>query len=176
MDSENSQSDSDSDFEGQYDLCRLDRPDLSSLPFDHSVIENIILQISDKFDFRVLWNNRRMRRAFLVTAGLSVAGSIIGSHYGGKQGAAIGGVVGGACGVGFVVVSMRDIWEDVKPKLSEVYDVVYDYLAGLGFEDYQRAAYFLFSNGDCSKQLALLILQISSDLLGQKILSSLTSA
>ncbi|CAG5056935.1 unnamed protein product [Parnassius apollo] len=166
----------DSEHEDDYDLCCIERSNSSALPFDPISLENIILNITDKFDFRVIWNDQRAKSALLVTTGLTVAGTLIGKHYGGKVGATIGGAVGGACGIGFVVVSMRDIWEDVKSKLSELFDVVYDYLAGLGIEDYKKAAQFLIHNGDYSKELAMLIIQISSDILGKKILSSLTPA
>ncbi|KPI97645.1 hypothetical protein RR46_07392 [Papilio xuthus] len=177
MDWKYSSSDS-SDDEGEidYDLCTIERQNSCALPFDPTSLENIILKISDQFNFRVLWKSPRAKAALMVTAGLTVAGSLIGNHYGGKTGAAIGGVVGGACGVGLVIVAMRDVWYEIKSKLSDVFDMVYDYLAGLGFDDYKKAAMFLVQNGSCSKQLALLILQISSNALGQKILSSLTSS
>lgn len=71
---------------------------------------------------------------------------------------------------------MRDIWKEIKSKLAELFDVVYDYLAGLGLEDYKKATYFLIQNGSCAQQLGMLILQISTDVLGKKILSSLMPA
>lgn len=93
---------SDDEGEVDYDLCTIERRNSCALPFDPSSLENIILKISDQFDFRVLWKSPRAKAALIVTAGLAVAGSLIGNHYGGKTGAAIGGVVGGACGAGLV--------------------------------------------------------------------------
>lgn len=71
---------------------------------------------------------------------------------------------------------MRDIWEDVKTRLSELFDVVYDYLAGLGLDDYRKAATFLQNHSGDSEQLAMVIMEIASNILGKKILSSLTAA
>lgn len=71
------------------------------LPFDASSIENILLMIFDKFNFRLLMEERT-RSAVLITAGLAIAGGLIGQHVGGKVAAAVGGAVGGACGIGVV--------------------------------------------------------------------------
>lgn len=74
----------------------------AALPFDPASIENVILSISDSFDFRVIMSDERTKGAFLVTTGLAIAGGLIGRHYGGRIGAAVGGAVGGACGLGIV--------------------------------------------------------------------------
>lgn len=71
------------------------------LPFDPSSIEKILLMIFDKFNFRMLIEERT-RSAMLVTAGFAIAGGLLGKHVGGKVGAAVGGAVGGACGIGVV--------------------------------------------------------------------------
>ncbi|KAF9794956.1 hypothetical protein SFRURICE_005191 [Spodoptera frugiperda] len=147
----------------------------AALPFDPASIENVILSISDSFDFRVIMSDERTKGAFLVTTGLAIAGGLIGRHYGGRIGAAVGGAVGGACGLGIVAVSMRSIWQDIKDKLSDLFEMVYDYLAGLGLDDYKRAAMFLTQQGD-KTQLAMLILETASGILGKKILSSITAA
>ncbi|XP_050679427.1 protein C19orf12 homolog [Leptidea sinapis] len=110
----------------------------------------------------------------LCCTSLSIAGALIGNRVGGKVGAAVGGAVGGACGLGVVAVTMREIWRDVREKLSELFDIVYDYLAGLGLEDYKRAAKFVMQNSTNSSQLAMLILQFATNILGKQILSSLT--
>ncbi|VVC96874.1 unnamed protein product [Leptidea sinapis] len=142
-----------SDYEGEYDLCCTSNLGTCPLPFDPPSLENIILSITDKFNFRVILNDGRAKKAVLVTAGLSIAGALIGNRVGGKVGAAVGGAVGGACGLGVVV---------------------YDYLAGLGLEDYKRAAKFVMQNSTNSSQLAMLILQFATNILGKQILSSLT--
>lgn len=95
-------SDSDTESEKEYDLCCVQSVNSCALPFDPESLENIILDLTDKFNFRVIWSDQRAKSALLVTTGLAVAGSLIGKHYGGNMGAAIGGAVGGACGVGFV--------------------------------------------------------------------------
>ncbi|CAB3233034.1 unnamed protein product [Arctia plantaginis] len=120
-------------------------------------------------------NDSRTKGALLVTAGLTIAGGLIGRHYGGKVGAAVGGTVGGALGVGCVIISMRSIWNDIKEKLSELFEIVYDFLAGLGIDDYKNAAKFLTQNG-FNAQLAMVILETASTILGKQILSSLTAA
>lgn len=163
-------SDSDSD---EYEVCPM-RSNSFGLPFDPSSLENIILLISDNFDFRVILSDERAKSALIVTTGLTLAGGFIGRHYGGKIGAAVGGAIGGVCGLGVVAVSMRDIWEDIKEKLSELFDIVYDYLAGLGLEDYKKAAMFLKNHSGDSQQLAMVIMQTASSVLGKQIMSSLT--
>ncbi|CAH0731297.1 unnamed protein product, partial [Brenthis ino] len=165
---------SSSDIEGEYDLCCRETG-TCGLPFDPTSLENVILSISDKFNFRIILNDSRAKNAILVTTGLTLAGTLIGKHYGGKIGAAVGGAVGGVCGLGIVAVSMRDIWQDIREKLSELFDIVYDYLAGLGINDYKNAAKFLMQDSGTSTQLAMVILQVTSDVLGKKILSSLTA-
>lgn len=84
-----------------YDMC-LQRANSVALPFDSTSIENVILSLSDQFDFRVVLSDGRAKNAMLVTTGLTLAGSLIGKHYGGKIGAAVGGAVGGVCGLGIV--------------------------------------------------------------------------
>lgn len=73
----------------------------SVLPFNPSSIEEILLMIFDKFNFRVLMEERT-RGAVLITAGFAIAGGIFGKHVGGNVGAAVGGAVGGVCGIGVV--------------------------------------------------------------------------
>ncbi|CAG4985441.1 unnamed protein product [Colias eurytheme] len=147
----------------------------NALPFDPSSIEKVILSISDQFNFRVILNDGRARSAVMITTGLTLAGALIGRHYGGKVGAAVGGAVGGACGLGVVAVTMREIWQDIRGKLSELFEIVYDYLAGMGLDDYRKAAKFLTQQSGGSAQLAMVIMQVASDLLGKKIVSSLTA-
>lgn len=161
--------------DGEFEIC-TSRYNSCALPFDPTSIEKIILSISDLFDFRVIMSDERAAGALLVTTGLAIAGGLLGRHYGGKIGAAVGGAVGGACGLGVVAVSLRDIWQDIKNKLHELFEIVYDYLAGLGIEDYKYAAMLLTSQSDASTQLAVIVLQTASSVLGKKILSSLTAA
>ncbi|KAI8437290.1 hypothetical protein MSG28_011662 [Choristoneura fumiferana] len=156
-----------------YEFCSRRRSSATGLPFDPSSIEDIILKISDKFNFRVLMNSEKAKGAVLVTTGLALAGGLIGKAYGGKMGAAVGGAVGGVCGIGLVAISMRDIWKDLKPKLAEIFDLVYDYLSGLGLDDYKKAATLLSADSPDLMTLATLIMQTSSSILGKKVLSSL---
>lgn len=104
---------SDSDTEYEFELCCADgscewgssefaRLAFARLPFDPASIENVILSITDQFNFRVLLNENNVKKAMLITAGLTLAGSLIGKHYGGKAGAMVGGAVGGACSVGVI--------------------------------------------------------------------------
>ncbi|RVE52559.1 hypothetical protein evm_002678 [Chilo suppressalis] len=165
----------DSDYEGTYEMCRRGS-ESCALPFDPACLENVILTISDCFDFRVILSDDRAKGAMLVTTGLAIAGGLIGRHYGGKIGAAVGGAIGGACGIGIVAISMRDIWEDIKSKLSELFDIVYDYLAGMGLEDYKKAAMFLAQHNSGTTELAQVILQTASGLLNKKIVSSLSNS
>ncbi|CAG9793190.1 unnamed protein product [Diatraea saccharalis] len=165
----------DSDYECSYEMCRRGS-DSTALPFDPTSLENVILTISDCFDFRVIMSDDRVKGAVLVTTGLALAGGLIGRHYGGKVGAAVGGAIGGACGLGFVAISMRDVWEDIKSKLSELFEIVYDYLAGMGLNDYKQAAMFLAQHSTDTTTLAQVILQTASGLIGKKILSSISNA
>ncbi|XP_041982829.1 uncharacterized protein LOC121735896 [Aricia agestis] len=166
----------DSDLCEGFEVCCRRGSVPSVLPFDINSLEGIILKLIDQFDFRVVLQDNKIKSAILVTSGLTLAGSLIGKHFGGKIGAAVGGAVGGICGIGLVVVSMRDIWKDIREKLGAVFDIVYDYLAGLGIDDYKMAAKFLMSNSADSSQLALVIMQVTSEILGKKVLSSLATA
>ncbi|CAK1545377.1 unnamed protein product [Leptosia nina] len=173
---------SDLDHESEFEVCcsrgarSCGITGACTLPFDPTSIENLILSVTDMFDFRVLMSDKKVQGAVLVTTGLSIAGALIGKHYGGKVGAAVGGAVGGACGLGVVAHTMREIWQDVKGKLAELFDIVYDYLAGLGFEDYRNAGKFIMQNSSNSAQLGMLILQFTSDALGKKIISNLSAS
>lgn len=91
-------SDSESESDG-YEVCHS-RSNSCALPFNPTLLENIILTISDNFDFRVIMSSERAKGALLVTTGLTLAGGLVGRHYGGKIGAAVGGAIGGACGLG----------------------------------------------------------------------------
>ncbi|KAJ2954065.1 hypothetical protein O0L34_g2279 [Tuta absoluta] len=145
-----------------------------ALPFDPAAIQNVILGLADQFDIRVLFNDKRMNTAMLITSGLALAGSVIGKHYGGNVGAVVGGAVGGACGVGIAAVSLRDVWDDVKNRLWELYEIAYDYMAGMGLRDYQQAASLLInkSGGGQGAQLAQILAQVASTLLKKKVTAS----
>ncbi|KAI5640314.1 hypothetical protein NE865_07239 [Phthorimaea operculella] len=140
-------------------------------PYHH---KNIILSLVDKFDIRVLLSDKRMSTAMMITSGLAMAGSVIGKHYGGNMGAVLGGAVGGACGVGIAAVSLRDVWDDVKNRLWELYEIAYDYIAGMGLRDYQQAASILMgkSAGGQGAQLAQILAQVASTLLQNKVTAS----
>ncbi|KAJ0172031.1 hypothetical protein K1T71_012004 [Dendrolimus kikuchii] len=163
------------DSDGEYEVipCRMNS---CTLPFDRVSLENFILTISDQFNFRVVLSDERTTGALLLTAGLTIAGGFVGRHYGGKVGAIFGSAVGGACGVGLVAVSMRDVWEDIKEKLWGLLEVVYDYLAGMGLQDYKNVARFVASRSGCESQIAMLILETASSTLGKKIISNLTTS
>ncbi|KAG7309469.1 hypothetical protein JYU34_005437 [Plutella xylostella] len=160
-----------------YECCgggSCSRSDSISLPFDPGCLENVILNIGDVFDLRVLMSSDRVKGALLLTGGLAVAGGLLGRHVGGQLGAAVGGAVGGACGLGIVAISMRDIWQEIKAKLSELFDIVYDYLAGMGINDYRKAFSFITQKNAMSKELAMVVVQFTASVLGKKVLSSLT--
>lgn len=71
---------------------------------------------------------------------------------------------------------MRDVWEDIKAKLAELFDIVYDYLAGMGIDDYKNAITFLNQHRGSNVQLALIIAETASSILGKKVLSSLSAS
>lgn len=71
-------------------------------------------------------------------------------------------------------ISMRDIWQEIKAKLSELFDIVYDYLAGMGINDYRKAFSFITQKNAMSKELAMVVVQFTASVLGKKVLSSLT--
>ncbi|KAL4719756.1 hypothetical protein ACJJTC_013316 [Scirpophaga incertulas] len=165
---------SDSDSES-YEICRRGSdPGSCALPFDPSSLEEIILSISDTFDFRVIMKDERSKTALLLTGGLAVAGGLVGRHYGGKLGAAVGGAIGGACGLGIVAISMREIWIEIKSKLAELYEIVFDYLGGMGLNDYKKAAFFLAKHSSTT-ELAQIILSTTATILGKKVFSTLTT-
>ncbi|XP_061725079.1 uncharacterized protein LOC133531018 [Cydia pomonella] len=166
---------SDDDYCAGYEFCSRRSSFPGVLPFDPLSLENLILSMVDKFDFRVLMNNERTRDAMLVTAGFALAGGLIGKMYGGRMGAAVGGAVGGACGIGVVAISMREVWKEVRPKFADVFDLVYDYLAGLGIKDYASAALFLANANPQTTVLAKMILESSSQILGKQLVSNLGS-
>lgn len=55
---------------------------------------------------------------------------------------------------------MRDIWLEIKPKLEELFELVYDYLAGMGIDDYRKAASLVTRSSGDTKQLAMIIMQV----------------
>lgn len=73
------------------------------------------------------------------------------------------------------MLTMREAWNDIKDQLSELFSIVYDYLANLGVEDYTQAAVFLAQHSSDYKRLALIILQTVSSTLGKQVLSSLST-
>ncbi|XP_047994021.1 uncharacterized protein LOC125232409 [Leguminivora glycinivorella] len=158
-----------------YEFCSRRSSFPGVLPFDPLSIENLILSVVDKFDFRVMMTNERTRDAILVTAGFALAGGLIGKMCGGRMGAAVGGAVGGACGIGVVAISMREVWKEIRPKFADVFDLVYDYLAGLGIKDYASAAMFLANTNPQTTVLAKMILESSSHILGKQLVSNLGS-
>lgn len=96
-----------SDGECDFEMTCTRRSNSCALPFDPSALEQVILTISDSFDFRVVMTDERTKGAVAVTAGLALAGGLIGRHFGGKVGAAVGGAIGGACGIGIVGKSTK---------------------------------------------------------------------
>lgn len=68
---------------------------------------------------------------------------------------------------------MRDMWNDLRPKLAEIFDLVYDFLCGLGIDDYNKAATLLSAGNPDLLTLATLVKESSSSILGKKVLSSL---
>ncbi|XP_049885738.1 uncharacterized protein LOC126380389 [Pectinophora gossypiella] len=168
-----SESDSDASVsDWEMDCCSAQG--CSRLPFDPTELQDVILSISDRFDFRVIMSEGKAKNALIITTGLTIAGTVIGRRYGGNIGAALGGAMGGACGLGIAAVSMREVWDDVKSKLSELFEIAYDYLAGLGLRDYQAAAALVACGGGDSKHLALLLADMASKLLDKKVVSSIT--
>lgn len=73
------------------------------------------------------------------------------------------------------MVSLRNAWQDLRAQLSELFDIVYDYLANLEIEDYVQAAMFLAQHVAYKTDLAKLMLEIISGTLGKQVLSSLTA-
>lgn len=70
---------------------------------------------------------------------------------------------------------MKDAWNDIKYQLSELIELVYDFIAGLELKDYQTAASLLMSNGSVSGQLATMLISQASSSLGKNIISSITN-
>lgn len=95
---------------------------LARLPFDANSLENIILTVSDHFNFRVVLGNKETRRAICIGTGLTIAGTVIGRQLGGKVGAAVGGALGGACGVGLVGKLKKSVQTMFKPQGTQRWD------------------------------------------------------
>ncbi|XP_023954002.1 uncharacterized protein LOC112057714 [Bicyclus anynana] len=145
----------------------------TEINFDRRWIEQIILQLVDAFEIRVVWDTE----AKILTGAFALAGVVVGGYAGGRMGAALGAGVGGAAGLGVsAIVSLREIWETVKEKLSELTYIVFNYLRRLDPVDYIHAANVLMACMSSKRELVMTILDFVAHKLGREVLSSITAA
>ncbi|XP_026754486.1 protein C19orf12 homolog [Galleria mellonella] len=143
------------------------------LGFNSNWIEQILLELADHFDIRIVWD----KDTAVVTAVCTLAGGVIGGYAGGRLGAALGAGIGGATGLGvYTLVSLREIWETVKEKLKELLYIVYNYLRRLDPVDYVRAFEILMACTSSRRELVITILDFITDKLGREVISSITAA
>ncbi|KAM3958915.1 uncharacterized protein ACR2FA_007090 [Aphomia sociella] len=141
--------------------------------FNANWIEQILLELADAFDIRVIWD----KDTAVVTAVCTIAGGFIGGYAGGRLGAALGAGIGGATGlVTNTIVSLREIWETVKEKLKELLYIVYNYLRRLDPVDYVRAFEILMACTSSRRELIFTILDFIAHKLGREVFSTITAA
>ncbi|VVD00285.1 unnamed protein product [Leptidea sinapis] len=146
------------------------RADINSF---RDCIEKIILNISDFFNIRVVWNTDT---AILLGA-FSLAGGLVGGIAGGRMFAALGAGIGGATGLGVsMFVSLREIWSCIKAKLEELYFIVFNYLRRLDPEHIITAVQLLMTCRSTKTEIANALLDLLKEKLGRNVISSLTAA
>ncbi|CAH0596524.1 unnamed protein product [Chrysodeixis includens] len=139
--------------------------------FDRSWLEQILLEIADAFDIRIVWD----KETAILTGAMAVAGGLLGGYAGGRFGAALGAGIGGAAGLGVsTVVSLREIWATVKEKLQELLYIVFNFLRRLEPVDYVRAFEILMACANSRRELVLTILEFIAQKLGREVFSSIT--
>lgn len=74
------------------------------------------------------------------------------------------------------MVSLREIWEFVKEKLTELYYIVLNYLRRLDPIDCVEAIVLLMRSSSNKRELAIVILDFVAHKLGREVYSSLTAA
>ncbi|CAH1636225.1 unnamed protein product [Spodoptera littoralis] len=138
--------------------------------FDRVWIEQILLQISDAFEIRIVWDGN----AALLTTVMAVAGGVMGGYAGGRVGAALGAGIGGAAGFGVsTVVSLRQIWESVKERLNELLFIVFNYLRRLDAVDYMNAFRILMRCMESRRELVFTIVEFIAEKLSTQVMSSI---
>ncbi|KAJ8711984.1 hypothetical protein PYW08_008938 [Mythimna loreyi] len=141
------------------------------LRFNRDWLEQILLQLADVFEIRIVWDNN----AALLTTALAVAGGVVGGYAGGRLGAAVGAGIGGVAGFGVsTVVSLRELWETVKEQLTELLYIVFNYLRRLDPADYVRAYQILMRCMASRRELVFTMLEFIAEKLSREVLSNVT--
>lgn len=138
--------------------------------FNESLLEQILLKISDIYNIRVIWDYE----ATTLATTLAIAGGIIGAFVGGRLGAGIGAGIGGAAGFSTSkVVPLREIWEQVKELLKDVLHILYEYLKTFEVSDYIRAyEIFIACSSNTKKQFIMELTEFIGNHLSRQILTS----
>ncbi|KAL4703927.1 hypothetical protein ACJJTC_010889 [Scirpophaga incertulas] len=145
----------------------------SELQFNPHWIEQIVLQLADAFDVRVLWNNDTA----IMTGVLAMAGGIVGGYAGGRVGAALGAGLAGATSLGVcILLTLRELWDTVKENLKELLYIVFNYLRRLDPYDYVRAFDILMAGYSSRRELVVIIVDIVAQKLGRQVISAITAA
>ncbi|PZC77434.1 hypothetical protein B5X24_HaOG203384 [Helicoverpa armigera] len=138
--------------------------------YDRTWVEQIILQLADAFDIRIVWDSN----AALLTTVMAVAGGVMGGYAGGRLGAALGAGIGGATGLGVsTVVTLREIWATVKEKLSELLYIVLNYLRRLDPLDYLEAFQILMRCTASRRELVFTIIEFIAQKLNKEVMSNM---
>lgn len=145
----------------------------NEISFDPYWLEQIVLQIGDAFNIRIIWDTETA----VLTGALVVAGSLLGGYAGGRMGAVLGAGIGTAAGLGVsTVISLRELWATIKDKLIELLFIIFNYLRRLDATDYGRAFDILMACTQSRRELVMTILDFISYKLGKEVLSNISSA
>ncbi|KAJ0172032.1 hypothetical protein K1T71_012005 [Dendrolimus kikuchii] len=147
--------------------------ELQPYRYDVSRLEQLLLQIGDAFNIRIVWDNETAA----WTGALALAGGIIGGYAGGRMGAALGAGIATATGLTVsTVISLRELWATIKEKLKGILFIILNHLRRLDASDYIRAIDILMARTASRRELAMTIIHFIADKLGREVLSSVTVA
>ncbi|XP_063363738.1 uncharacterized protein LOC134652473 [Cydia amplana] len=149
------------------------QPFLHEVRYDQTWLEQVLLQLGDMFEIRIVWNSDTA----VLTGAFALAGGLVGGYAGGRMGAALGAGIGSAAGLGVsTYVSLREIWASVKHQLKEILFIIFNYLRRLDPVDYYHAFELVLACTASRRELVMTILDFMASKLGKEVLSSITAA
>ncbi|XP_063383152.1 uncharacterized protein LOC134669492 [Cydia fagiglandana] len=149
------------------------QPFLHEVRYDQTWLEQVLLQLGDMFEIRIVWNSDTA----VLTGAFALAGGLVGGYAGGRMGAALGAGIGSAAGLGVsTYVSLREIWASVKHQLKEILFIIFNYLRRMDPVDYYHALELVLACTASRRELVMTLLDFIASKLGKEVLSSITAA
>ncbi|XP_063532905.1 protein C19orf12-like isoform X1 [Cydia strobilella] len=146
------------------------QPFLHEVRYDQTWLEQVLLQLGDMFEIRIVWNSDTA----VLTGALALAGGLVGGYAGGRMGAALGAGIGSAAGLGVsTYVSLREIWASVKHQLKGIFNVILNYLRQMDPVDYNHAFKLVMACTASLRKLGLMIKNFISSELGKDVICNI---